>query len=92
MRIAKDRGWGAADVPLLASISAEDFVKIFKSQSGKDLKAIIETCMWFASIVNVDVELKEVTKRAKRALEIIGAENPLNALRLIKYGIKIAKK
>jgi hypothetical protein len=41
----------------------------------------------FDRISNASSEMREVSKRAKEALKLIGAESPINARRVARFGV-----
>ena len=41
----------------------------------------------FDRIVNASAEMKEISRRAREALKLIGTESPVNARRVAKFGI-----
>jgi hypothetical protein len=48
---------------------------------------MIAACLQFDTIGNASASMKEITRRAKEALNLIGQESRINALRVKKYGI-----
>ncbi|NQV58134.1 MAG: hypothetical protein HQ502_00600 [Alphaproteobacteria bacterium] len=90
LEIGAQNGWGARDLPALASLEPNEYYKIFKSHRGQELSDIVSAALKFESIGNASDEMKEISKRAREALIVIGKESPINARRLHKkYGIEI---
>ena len=84
-RIGTQKGWNPEDVAFLASLSADDFYKLFKTQKGLDLRRIIYGALMFRDIGNADEKMKLVTKNAEEALRRIAAESVINARRVKQY-------
>jgi hypothetical protein len=82
-------GWSADNIAFLRKAEVEAYYHAFKSLSGDTLRKVISNCLQFERIGNVGEAEKEVAARARKALERIGAESPLNALRVQKYGIVV---
>jgi hypothetical protein len=51
---------------------------------------MLAAAIQFDRIINTSAEAKEISKRAKDALRLIGAESPMNARRVAKYGVVVA--
>ena len=71
----------------LASMPAAEYLKIFKSRSGAELRQLIASALQFARVSNATPEMDEITRRAKEALRTIGSELSINALRVSRLGI-----
>ena len=65
----------------------DHYYRVFKSKTGDELKSIIAFCLRLDRTVNVADEMKEIAKRAREALKLIGEESPLHALRIRKYAV-----
>ncbi len=89
-RISKG-GWGLEDEESLGALSVDDFVAEFKRAKGKERRAFIFGSLQFAKIANASERQRRIADNAKAALVKIGQESPLNASRLVAYGIKIDK-
>lgn len=83
INIAKNSGWNPADITLLARLTVEDFVRIFKRTSGTDLSRAIKAALRFGRMAE-PVE-REIGRRAGDALRQIGAEGRINELRVRRY-------
>jgi hypothetical protein len=86
--IANTNGWNPVDITTLSVLPVDEYRKIFKDAKGQDLRKIINACLQFDRINNASSDMKEVSKRAKEALTLIGQESGINARRVAKYGIK----
>ena len=82
-------GWKAEDISYLRRLDVDAYHRAFKATSGDSLPKIIANCLQFESIVNVGQAEKEVAALARKALERIGSESELNALRVRRYGIQV---
>ena len=87
--MAEKRGWNDKDLDLLANLDVDEYVELFKSHHNTELHAMISACMVFAKMTNASDPMKEILRRAREALSIIGTESPLNALRVRKYGVHV---
>lgn len=90
-RIGANNTWNAHDLATLASLSVDDYYKLFKTYNGKDLRKIINGALQFVRISNASEEMREISKRARDALTKIGGESVINARRVRKFGIDIGK-
>lgn len=89
--ISETKSWSEKEVELLASLEADAYYAAFKNAKGTSLRRLIAGALQFDRISNASVSMREVSKRAKEALEMIGRESPINARRVRKYGINIAE-
>jgi hypothetical protein len=68
---------------------AAEYLRVFKSRSGAELRQLIASALQFARVSNATPEMDEITSRAKEALRTIGSESPINALRVSRLGITV---
>ncbi len=87
--LSMTEGWKAADISYLRRLDVDAYYRAFKAATGDSLRRIIANCLQFERIVNVGEAEKEVAALARKALERIGSESPLNALRVRKFGIRV---
>jgi hypothetical protein len=85
----KEKGLLAEIIATLANASVEQYYSTFKEHSGETLRKMIEASLQFNRVTNPTDEMKEISRKAKEALERIGGESQINALRVAKYGIII---
>ena len=88
--LAKERGWGwsPAQWEVLASATADDFYRIFKSATRKNILSYLKASLQYGQLAEVATEHQlEITKKAKEALLRIGNESLLNKVRLKRFGI-----
>lgn len=81
-------GWNPEDIETLATLSIDEYYDIFKKTEGQALRKIIDACLLFDRISNASIPKREISRRAKAALNRIGQESPINALRVRKYGLE----
>lgn len=84
--MAERRGWRPDDLAILATISVDEYWRIFKEHRGDVLHGMINMCLQFREQSGNSGIIAE---RARTALERIGRESAINALRVSKYGIKL---
>lgn len=83
--IAANNGWSQEHIAALTAATEGDFYQLFKQDHGESLNAIVKSCLQFEGF---DLYGK-IGKTARAALERIGKENPLNAIRVRRYGVVI---
>jgi AraC-like DNA-binding protein len=88
MYIAAGNGWSQDHINSLMAASEDDFYRLFKENHGKSLNAIIKSCLEF----DARDEYKKIGQAARAALQTIGNESPLNAIRVRRYGVLIDEK
>jgi hypothetical protein len=81
-------GWDDDRINALASAPVEEYQKAFKSHSGVELRRMLSNAFQFDRIVNASGAMKEISRRAHEALNLIGAESPINARRVRRFGVK----
>jgi len=87
-RMSSINGWTEEEIKYLSTLPVDEYYKIFKTSEGTDLRRILRTCLQFDTIGNATEEMKEISKRAKDALRLIGEESAINARRVRKYGVE----
>ncbi len=80
-------GWNPEDIDSLSALPVDEYEKIFKAAKGQQLRQILAGALSFDSVTNATPEMKEIPKRARLALQRIGAESPINARRVAQRGI-----
>jgi hypothetical protein len=84
-----DDSWSDEMIAVLVPVTVEEYRDAFKSAEGKDLRKMLSGVLRFHRIVNASAEMKEIAKRAREALMMIGKESPINARRVAKFGINV---
>jgi len=92
LSMAGRNGWTAEDITTLAAVLVDDYCKIFKRYSGKQLHDILNVCLQFDRVAGATAEMREISKRAKEALTRIGGESAINATRVRKYGVEPVRR
>ena len=80
-------GWSQDDLTNLANVSAGDYIAIFKSVRGKELRDVVNGALCFRNIGNADDAMKKITKEVETALRAIGNETLLNRKRVRNLGV-----
>jgi hypothetical protein len=87
VRVAEQSGWSAAALIVLKSATVDDYYDLFKADHGRALHGIIKACLHFKA----HPEHADIAYKAREALERIGAESTLNALRVKRYGVGVTQ-
>ena len=85
--LAKRNSWGEEEMAALASAPVDDYLKVFKSHSGEEFRQILANAFQYARVGNANTQMQQITENSKAALAIIGAESPINAMRVSRYGV-----
>jgi hypothetical protein len=89
LTITKNRGRSEEDLRTLTGVSVEEYRRIFKARTGDELHGMIKTCLQFAAFDDQTGAMKEISRRAREALQQIGRESRINALRVRKYKVDL---
>jgi hypothetical protein len=81
--------WSPEVIAALASLPVEEYQKVFKSTSGDQLRRILSNIFEFDRVANATEEMKEIPRRARMALKLIGAESAINRRRVSRFGVKV---
>jgi len=90
-RIGSRGGWNPEEITMLSSLSAQEYRQILEENNGLRLRAILSAALQFGTFLNASDEMKEISRRAREALKIIGQESAINRLRVRPYGIDLAE-
>lgn len=82
IRIHNQSGWNPRDIQLLAPLTADDFVEMFKRLRGSDLRMASSEALRFKSRGAVGSLEHGIGVAADLAMERIAAESPINARRV----------
>ncbi len=91
MLLALKEGWSDEILYELSVTPVHTYLRTFKETTGEKLRKILAGALQFDRIVNASPEMKEISKRAREALKIIGAETRINAQRVSRFGIVMDK-
>jgi hypothetical protein len=82
-------GWNEEDIQKVSTLPVDEYYALFKMSESDELRKIINGCLQFDRISNATEPMKRISARAKEALRRIGLESPINARRVMRYGINI---
>jgi len=82
-------GWSEDQINALATAPIEEYRKAFKSHSGPELRRMLANVFQFDRISNASDAMREISRRAREALVLIGTESAINARRVSRFGVKI---
>jgi enoyl-CoA hydratase/carnithine racemase len=85
-------GWNDEMLLALSTAPVEKYCRAFKQATGENLRKMLAAAIQFDRIINTSAEAKEISRRAKQALKLIGEESPINARRVARYGVIVTKK
>jgi len=88
-RIAGKDGWNQEDEDTLANATVEAYYNLFKELRGDALVTTVDTCLKFGRFIDGNEDQKKIGSMATEALQRIGAESPLNALRIRRFGVQL---
>jgi hypothetical protein len=71
----------------LAQVPEADYLALFESRSGEQLRRVIVSALDYRRISNASDDMRAVVAKAENALRTIGKRSPLNAVRVDKYGV-----
>jgi len=84
-------GWTDDAIDTLATASVDEYVEIFKNNSGPELRRLLSNGLQFDRISNATDQAKAIPNKIRDALKIIGNESPINARRVQRYGVNVAE-
>lgn len=84
LKIDEQSGWNPEDTEFLASLPEKEYLDLFRRLGGSELRSVLHAALKFRRLGGdpVYVAIGEKTVAALRAL---GAESPLNAMRVRAY-------
>ncbi len=83
-------GWNDEMLTALSTARVDDYVKILKAQSGAELRRLLSNAFQFDRISNATDQMKEIPRKMRAALTIIGQESAINARRVKRFGVNFA--
>lgn len=84
-------GWNDDQINALATAPIEEYRKAFKSRSGIELRRMLANVFQFDRIANASDGMKEISRRAREGLRLIGAESLINARRVNRFGVRMGQ-
>ena len=85
--LAKRNSWGEQEMAALASAPVDEYVRVFKSHSGVKFRLIMANALQYVGVGHTDPRMKQISDKSQAALRLIGAESPINARRVRRYGV-----
>ncbi|MDH7794834.1 MULTISPECIES: P-loop NTPase fold protein [unclassified Beijerinckia] len=82
-------GWNEDQLNALATASIDEYKKVFKSHSGRQLRRILANVLQFDRIAGASDDMRRIPQRAREALQQIGSESAINARRVARFGVKV---
>lgn len=82
--IARTRTLAHADIAVLSKLKADDFLTLFKTQTGPDRARLIHAAIQLDRMTGAGDEAQAITKAAKDALKRIAGESALNRRRVLQ--------
>lgn len=79
------------DIEAACALSADDLYALFSGLRGEELYPVVEGSLFFRKISNATDPQRALTKNALAALERIGRESAINAIRVKKFGVEISE-
>jgi hypothetical protein len=73
----------------LATIPVDDYFKLISSRRGENKELIVQSALEFRRIANASEDMKKVVNLMEEALQMVGRNSALNAMRVSKYGISV---
>jgi hypothetical protein len=89
LRSLKEGGLYDEDIAAAASAPVEEYRQAFKSSNGQDLRKLLSGALEFDRILNASDAMREISRRAKAALKLIGEESAINARRVRSLGVTV---
>jgi hypothetical protein len=84
--MASTNGWTNVGIDILARLTVDEYVALFKSIRGSTLRQSVETLRGIESMDLKDKRYAYISENTRQALTILFKESPLNAVRLRSLG------
>jgi hypothetical protein len=79
-------GWDDEDFKILAALPVGRYAEIFKAAKGSKLHQLVQNSLKFENMEGaVTPDMRELSKRAREALEIIAGSSSVNAWRMKRF-------
>ena len=82
-------GYRREDEEAVLALSVDELYAIFKGSPQEELSGVVRGSLFWKRVSNATERQRELTARAVAALQRIGREAPINALRLKRYGVDL---
>lgn len=83
-------GWNDETLTALSTARVDEYVKLLKARSGAELRRLLSNAFQFDRISNATDQMKEIPRKMRAALTIIGQESAINARRVKRFGVNFA--
>lgn len=83
--IGQKQGWNPDQLAFLTTVPVTSYVDMLRRIRGEDVDLAINTALMFGQFQEQKPSDVEVARRMKAALEILGAESAINAIRVKPY-------
>jgi len=87
-RVVGEKGWSKDDEKFLASCSADQYYRFFKTEESELLRPSVKRCMGYGRLHGADEFQQAIYEKAKQALQKIAGESRINRLRLSAFDIE----
>jgi hypothetical protein len=77
------------DIDAALTMSADDLYGLFRGLRDDEIHPVIEGALFYRQVVNATEVQREFTKRSVQALEKIGRESMVNAIRVQKFSVTV---
>lgn len=77
------------DIDAVLAMSTDELYELFKGLKGDELSPVVEGSLFYRRVINATDAQKELTNRSLQALERIGRESAINAIRVRKFSVMV---
>jgi hypothetical protein len=74
---------------VLDKMTEKNFQQLFEASRGDELRGMVRAALNFGSFGNASDQMKAIAAQATAALREIGRQSPINARRILIYGINV---
>ena len=86
--MAQNRGWSTEQIRVIEQATVDDYYNLFMENQGENLVLVIQSCLWFETVSG----MQHLAENPRVALERIGKQSSLNALRVRGFGVLIKEQ
>ncbi len=86
--VAQNRGWSTEQIRVIEQATVDDYYNLFMENQGENLVLVIQSCLWFETVSG----MQHLAENPRVALERIGKQSSLNALRVRGFGVLIKEQ
>lgn len=81
--------WNDEALTALGTAPIDEYMRVLKTRSGPELRRLLSNAFQFDRIVNATEQMKEIPRRTRAALKMIGQESAINARRVKRFGVDV---